>query len=87
MKFGTPLKSNSIKIMLLGSGELGKEVIIEAQRLGIETIAVDGGTETATGGVSCAHPRPCITSGSRFVGRNLRRPTLSSDGSRHWGPD
>lgn len=41
MKFTAPLKSNSIKIMLLGSGELGKEVIIEAQRLGIETIAVD----------------------------------------------
>jgi phosphoribosylglycinamide formyltransferase 2 len=35
------LKSDSIKIMLLGSGELGKEVIIEAQRLGIETVAVD----------------------------------------------
>lgn len=41
MEFSAPLKSNSIKIMLLGSGELGKEVIIEAQRLGIETIAVD----------------------------------------------
>ena len=41
MKFTAPLKSNSIKMMLLGSGELGKEVIIEAQRLGIETIAVD----------------------------------------------
>lgn len=41
MNFNAPLKSNSIKIMLLGSGELGKEVIIEAQRLGIETIAVD----------------------------------------------
>ncbi|QKF80741.1 formate-dependent phosphoribosylglycinamide formyltransferase [Halarcobacter ebronensis] len=41
MKFAAPLKSNSTKIMLLGSGELGKEVIIEAQRLGIETIAVD----------------------------------------------
>ena len=41
MKFHAPLKSDSIKIMLLGSGELGKEVIIEAQRLGIETIAVD----------------------------------------------
>ncbi len=41
MKFIAPIKSNSIKIMLLGSGELGKEVIIEAQRLGIETIAVD----------------------------------------------
>ncbi|MGB3750547.1 MAG: formate-dependent phosphoribosylglycinamide formyltransferase [Arcobacteraceae bacterium] len=41
MKFTAPLKSNSIKIMLLGSGELGKEVVIEAQRLGAETIAVD----------------------------------------------
>jgi phosphoribosylglycinamide formyltransferase 2 len=41
MQFTTPLKSNSIKILLLGSGELGKEVVIEAQRLGIETIAVD----------------------------------------------
>ncbi|MDY0322239.1 MAG: phosphoribosylglycinamide formyltransferase 2, partial [Arcobacteraceae bacterium] len=41
MKFPAPLKSNSSKILLLGSGELGKEVIIEAQRLGIETVAVD----------------------------------------------
>ncbi len=41
MKFTAPIKSNSTKIMLLGSGELGKEVVIEAQRLGIETIAVD----------------------------------------------
>ena len=41
MKFSAPLKSDSIKVMLLGSGELGKEVVIEAQRLGIETIAVD----------------------------------------------
>jgi len=41
MQFSAPLKSNTKKIMLLGSGELGKEVIIEAQRLGLETIAVD----------------------------------------------
>ena len=41
MQFTAPLKSNSIKIMLLGSGELGKEVVIEAQRLGVETVAVD----------------------------------------------
>ena len=41
MIFTAPLKSDSIKMMLLGSGELGKEVVIEAQRLGIETIAVD----------------------------------------------
>ncbi|WP_345970283.1 MULTISPECIES: formate-dependent phosphoribosylglycinamide formyltransferase [Sulfurimonas] len=41
MLFTAPLKSNSVRIMLLGSGELGKEVAIEAQRLGIEVIAVD----------------------------------------------
>ena len=41
MQFSAPLKSNSKKVMLLGSGELGKEVVIEAQRLGLETIAID----------------------------------------------
>ena len=41
MQFSAPLKSNSKRIMLLGSGELGKEVAIEAQRLGLEVIAVD----------------------------------------------
>lgn len=38
---GTPLSRSSTKVMLLGSGELGKEVIIAFQRFGIETIAVD----------------------------------------------
>lgn len=38
---GTPLTSSATKILLLGSGELGKEVAIEAQRLGVEVIAVD----------------------------------------------
>ncbi|MEJ2528449.1 MAG: ATP-grasp domain-containing protein, partial [Sulfurovaceae bacterium] len=41
MRFTTPLQQNAIKIMLLGSGELGKEVAIEASRLGIEVVAVD----------------------------------------------
>ncbi|HSS15064.1 MAG TPA: formate-dependent phosphoribosylglycinamide formyltransferase [Rhizomicrobium sp.] len=41
MKFGTPLSPAAIRVMLLGSGELGKEVVIELQRLGVETIAVD----------------------------------------------
>ncbi len=41
MELTTPLKSNSLKILLLGSGELGKEVAIEASRLGLEVIAVD----------------------------------------------
>ncbi len=39
--YGAPLSPNSKKMMLLGSGELGKEITIEAQRLGIEVIAVD----------------------------------------------
>ncbi|MBI3479937.1 MAG: formate-dependent phosphoribosylglycinamide formyltransferase [Nitrosomonadales bacterium] len=38
---GTPLSPSALKVMLLGSGELGKEVIIALQRLGVETIAVD----------------------------------------------
>ena len=38
---GTPLSQTATKVMLLGSGELGKEVIIALQRLGVETIAVD----------------------------------------------
>jgi phosphoribosylglycinamide formyltransferase 2 len=39
--FGTPLSPQATKVMLLGSGELGKEVLIALQRLGVETIAVD----------------------------------------------
>ena len=38
---GTPLTPTATKVMLLGSGELGKEVVIELQRLGAEVIAVD----------------------------------------------
>ncbi|MBC7502542.1 MAG: NAD-dependent epimerase/dehydratase family protein, partial [Herminiimonas sp.] len=38
---GTPLTPSAVKVMLLGSGELGKEVIISLQRLGVEVIAVD----------------------------------------------
>lgn len=38
---GTPLSHSATKVMLLGAGELGKEVLIALQRLGVETIAVD----------------------------------------------
>ncbi|MFZ6644740.1 formate-dependent phosphoribosylglycinamide formyltransferase [Undibacterium sp. TJN25] len=40
-RLGTPLSHTATKVMLLGSGELGKEVIISLQRLGVEVIAVD----------------------------------------------
>ena len=41
MRLGTPLSPTAVKVMLLGSGELGKELVIEFQRLGCEVIAVD----------------------------------------------
>ena len=41
MKIGTPLSPTATRVMLLGAGELGKEVIIALQRLGVEVIAVD----------------------------------------------
>ncbi len=41
MKLGTPLSDTAVRVMLLGAGELGKEVAIELQRLGVEVIAVD----------------------------------------------
>ncbi|WP_374278995.1 formate-dependent phosphoribosylglycinamide formyltransferase [Azonexus sp.] len=41
MKIGTPLSSTATRVMLLGAGELGKEVVIALQRLGVEVIAVD----------------------------------------------
>ncbi len=41
MKLGTPLSSSATRVMLLGCGELGKEVIIALQRLGVEVIGVD----------------------------------------------
>ncbi len=41
LKIGTPLTSGAVKVMMLGAGELGKEVVIEFQRYGVEVIAVD----------------------------------------------
>jgi phosphoribosylglycinamide formyltransferase 2 len=45
MRLGTPLSPTAVKVMLLGAGELGKEVAIELQRLGCEVIAVDRYTD------------------------------------------
>jgi phosphoribosylglycinamide formyltransferase 2 len=41
MNIGTPLSPSATRVMLLGAGELGKEVIVALQRLGVEVIAVD----------------------------------------------
>ena len=41
VRLGTPLKSISFRVLFCGSGELGKEVVIELQRFGVEVIAID----------------------------------------------
>ena len=38
---GTPFSSTAVKVLFLGAGELGKEVVIEMQRLGVEVITCD----------------------------------------------
>ena len=41
VSIGTPFKPSAKKVLLCGSGELGKEVVIELQRYGVEVIALD----------------------------------------------
>ena len=57
MKIGTPLSPSATRVMLLGSGELGKEVIIALQRLGVEVIAVDRYAECARPSGGASRPR------------------------------
>jgi phosphoribosylglycinamide formyltransferase 2 len=59
LRIGTPLSSSAIKVMLLGAGELGKEVIIALQRLGVEVIAVDRYADAP--GMQVAHRSHVIT--------------------------
>jgi len=58
---GTPLSPSATRVMLLGSGELGKEVLIALQRLGVETIAVDR-YENAPGQHVAHHARTIVMS-------------------------
>jgi len=58
-KLGTPLSPTATRVMLLGAGELGKEVIIALQRLGVETIAVDRYADAP--GMQVAHRSHVLT--------------------------
>jgi len=60
-RLGTPLSPQATRVMLLGSGELGKEVLIALQRLGVETIAVDR-YENAPGQQVAHHARTIVMS-------------------------
>ena len=59
MRIGTPLSPSATRVMLLGSGELGKEVIIALQRLGCEVIAVDRYADAP--GMQVAHRSHVVT--------------------------
>ncbi len=74
---GTPLSPSSDKIMLLGSGELGKEVLIALQRLGVETIAVDR-YENAPGQQVAHHSRTITMSDAEQLRALIEqeKPTL-----------
>lgn len=58
---GTPLSPSATRVMLLGAGELGKEVLIALQRLGVETIAVDR-YDNAPGQQVAHHARTIVMS-------------------------
>lgn len=59
MKIGTPLSSSATRVMLLGCGELGKEVIIALQRFGVEVIGVDRYADAP--GMQVAHRSHVVT--------------------------
>ena len=68
---GTPLSRAATRVMLLGSGELGKEVLIALQRLGVETIAVDR-YENAPGQQVAHHAGPAGSGPGAHGQRELR---------------
>ncbi len=58
VRLGTPLKSNSFRVLFCGSGELGKEVVIELQRFGVEVIAIDRYADAPA--MQVAHRSPVV---------------------------
>lgn len=74
---GTPYSDNAIRLLLLGSGELGKEVAIEAQRLGIEVIAADHYAHAPAMQVAHrSHVLPMLDPDALRALIELERPTL-----------
>ncbi len=59
MRIGTPLSPSATRVMLLGAGELGKEVVIALQRLGVEVVAVDRYADAP--GMQVAHRSHVVT--------------------------
>ena len=76
---GTPLSPHATRVMLLGSGELGKEVLIALQRLGVETFAVDR-YENAPGQQVAHHARTITMSDPQQLKALIEAEALASNG-------
>lgn len=76
VKLGTPLTNRAVKVLLLGSGELGKEVAIELQRYGVEVIAADRYDNA-----------PAMQVAHRCVTLNMLDPAALRDLIAHEKPD
>ena len=81
-RLGTPLSPTAVRVMLLGSGELGKEVAIELQRLGCEVIAVDRYADAPA--MQVAHRSHVIAMTDAAALRALRNPEIFSSRSSSW---
>ena len=83
---GTPLSPSAKKVLLCGAGELGKEVAIELQRLGVETVAVDR-YENAPGQQVAHHARTITMSDPAQLKALIEkeRPHLVVPDRNTWG--
>lgn len=84
---GTPLSPSATRVLLLGAGELGKEVIIALQRLGVETIAADR-YDHAPGQQVAHHARTLVMSDPAQLEALIEaeRPQLVVPASADWRP-
>jgi phosphoribosylglycinamide formyltransferase 2 len=82
-RLGTPLSPSATRVMLLGAGELGKEVIIALQRLGVEVIAVDRYPDAP--GHQVAHRAHVIDMTDAARCARWSRPSAASDRPRDRG--
>ena len=81
---GTPLSPSATRVLLLGSGELGKEVAIELQRLGVEVIAADRYADAPAMQVAhrCARDRHAGRDGAARADRRRSSRTWSCPRSK-----
>lgn len=85
-RIGTSLSTSATRVLLCGSGELGKELVVELQRLGVEVVAVDRYANAPAAEVADRHPGIDMRAGPPSVlrwGIGSKGVTIRSRGSRN----